>query len=791
MIAPSGEIPCTSVPHHLNNKATKKDEADCCTKLYVGAGSILSNKCAQEAAADAALDGLSDLLALVQEESEDEDDRDDDEAEDGEDGEDDEERNGAGDFMSYFDEFEDQATEAYHSMNDSLRGVVDGVGDGLGGLSEGLSVESFQAMAEAATITSAASLKASNVVNECLDEKVLKKVTTAALCKGGSSDIFGKVIQVCRSSFADSTIRVENVTRRAIANEMLDDALKKSFPNLRRLTAPLVYRSRALTFYSVVFLIFTFIRTVVAWAAAPESVDDDHLYDDENAPNTKSRVAMVSVPTFIMGFVLMILSCLFHRTTFVPGSAITAVLLMAQDDSSEVRHNLNLWYGKFTAKGDIQRRMQAKLDEAREKANKVMIKAKQRVRGDLIDTMDGVRAGQDVIDAADDSDLVGGSLLLGTAEESKVNNKKQLPVERRLKRSGEGNMQDWGYEVPPGLGSIQKAYIKGEAIKMTLTGAIEAIAVMLTVAYIVWIVASLIYTVTLEDPCYPAPRECDASTEAIITICNVIIYIPGIPLMLNFIFAPFTLYLIMYGYLPVVIQRLGADLEAYMCFLDEHPCKNVNKNLLRNAEQPHLQTAEEAAKNARHLKNNRMDMQATFRKIRTITRSVNSEGAKILGLVLPLVALFQVVCLVIVVVIEPEHPGAWLYSVVAPIVVTFFLLTIASNNVIVDSIFENLDRRRMKDLNTHRAHGILTFPIPSTYVQGEEPPPPLPALTLLEASKVHWADQVLDLIKNTSVGVKVIGLGKVSPRYVVAQAYALGAVVSTAAVYVISTTEGR
>ena len=45
-------------------------------------------------------------------------------------------------------------------MNDSLRGVVDGVGDGLGGLSEGLSVESFQAMAEAATITSAASLKA-------------------------------------------------------------------------------------------------------------------------------------------------------------------------------------------------------------------------------------------------------------------------------------------------------------------------------------------------------------------------------------------------------------------------------------------------------------------------------------------------------------------------------------------------------------------------------------------------------------------------------------------------------
>ena len=163
-------------------------------------------------------------------------------------------------------------------------------------------MESFQAMAEAATITSAASLKASNVVNECLDEKVLKKVTTAALCKGGSSDIFGKVIQVCRSSFADSTIRVENVTRRAIANEMLDDALKKSFPNLRRLTAPLVYRSRALTFYSVVFLIFTFIRTVVAWAAAP--VWTTTTSTTMRTLPIPSHESLLSVPTFIMGFVL-------------------------------------------------------------------------------------------------------------------------------------------------------------------------------------------------------------------------------------------------------------------------------------------------------------------------------------------------------------------------------------------------------------------------------------------------------------------------------------------------------
>ena len=86
--------------------------------------------------------------------------------------------------------------------------------------------------------------------------------------------------------------------------------------------------------------------------------------------------------------------------------------------------------------------------------------------------------------------------------------------------------------------------------------------------------------------------------------------------MLNFIFAPFTLYLIMYGYLPVVIQwgRLGG----LHVFLDEHLAR-TDKNFF-GMQSNRTCDGRRSRQNAGHLKNNRMDMQATFRKIRTITK---------------------------------------------------------------------------------------------------------------------------------------------------------------------------
>ena len=83
--------------------------------------------------------------------------------------------------------------------------------------------------------------------------------------------------------------------------------------------------------------------------------------------------------------------------------------------------------------------------------------------------MDGVRAGQDVIDAADDSDLVGGSLLLEPPEEKQVNNK-TAPCGTEAKTIRGGKYAGLGHSAT-GLGNIQK-HIKG-AIKMTLTGAIR------------------------------------------------------------------------------------------------------------------------------------------------------------------------------------------------------------------------------------------------------------------------------------------------------------------------------